>query len=78
MSNLQKEDLEKVVGGEITNNSSLEEKQEELKELKGILAQFQEQQNNAKSIQESMELLDKITTLMRQILELENEISKAK
>jgi len=75
---LNKEQLKKVTGGEIINASSLEEKEAEAEEIRGMIKLFTEQQKNAKSVKEALELMDKITTLMRELNDLENEIAKAK
>jgi len=72
---LNQEQLYKVYGGEITNGSEhLTEKEQLEKQINAL----QEALNlgNYKDYQECLQMMDRIVELQRQLLELENNISR--
>jgi len=72
---LNQEQLHKVTGGEITNGS---EHLSEKEQLEKQIASLQEalRLGNYKDYQECLEMMDRIVELQRQLLDLENSISK--
>lgn len=74
MKRLNKEQLQKVVGGqEIINASNLEEK---LEELRGIYKLLEDRKNNAASYKEALEIMDQMVKILQEINEVEQEIQR--